>query len=416
MELNLDLPEFAEPLFLPYRYKVLYGGRGSAKSYSIAKTLLFFGLKKKEKILCAREFQNSISDSVMSLLEEQAKELKIDQFYSFSNSSIRGRNGTEFLFRGIRHNIQSIKSIPGITKCWIEEAQTVSQSSWDILVPTIRDNGSEIWVSYNPENEDDPTHKKFVTGKPPEDSYIRKVNWDQNKWFPDILRKEKDYQFATNPELAEHIWGGECRSHSDAQVFKGKYRVDYFEPQAHWVGPYLGADWGFSKDPTTLVEVWIDNTERNIYIRREAHSGQWLEDRKKKHPNAIFDIELIPTLFEKVPSSRTRKIRGDSSRPETISFVARKGFQIEGAKKWAGSVEDGIEFIKSFREVIIHPDCPRTKEEFKNYSYKVDRLTQDVTSDIIDAWNHCIDAIRYALEPLISRDTSLLELFLKGNK
>lgn len=409
--MSAQLPAYAEPLFNPFRYKVLYGGRGSAKSYSIARALLIRGVQSKRKILCAREFQNSISDSVLSLLEEQAGVMGLAHLYDFKRDAIYGPHGTEFLFKGIRQNINSIKSIPGITDCWVEEAQTISQHSLDVLIPTVRDDGSEFFFSYNPENEDDPVHKKFVIEKPPENSFIAKVNWDQNPWFPEVLRIEKDHQYETNPELAQHIWEGECRSHSDAQIFKGKYRLDTFEVQKHWEGPYFGADWGFSKDPTTLVEIYIDRVERNIYVRRDVGSDTMMEETRKKNPNAVFDIELIPTLFDKIPGSRLRMIRADCSRPETVNFVGKKGFQIIGAKKWSGSVEDGIEFIKSFRQVIIHPDAKGTYQEFKNYSYKVDRLTQDVTSDIIDAWNHRIDAIRYALEPMITNKASLLELF-----
>ena len=407
----IDLPEFALPLFEPYRYKVFYGGRGSAKSYSIARALLIQGAQGKHKILCAREFQNSISDSVYSLLEGQAEAIGIHNFYEFKRDAIYGKNGTEFLFKGVRHNINSIKSIPGITKCWIEEAQTVSQSSWDILIPTIREDGSEIYVSYNPDNESDPTHQKFVMQTPPDSSYIMKVNFDQNPWFPEVLKAEKNHMYLTNPDLAEHVWGGECRSHSDAQIFKGKYRLDSFEPLPHWQGPYMGADWGFSNDPTCIVELWIDMSEMNLYVRRDASSKKFQDEMKKQNLKFVFDMNDIATLFDKIPAVRRTKIRADCSRPETIKFVEGKGFIITGASKWSGSVEDGIEFIKSFRQVIIHPDAKETYEEFKNYSYKVDRLTQDVTTDIIDAWNHCIDSIRYALEPMIKKDVSLFDLF-----
>lgn len=407
--MNIQLPEFAQPLFEPYRYKVLRGGRGSAKSYSVARALLIKGANSKRKIFCGREFQNSISDSVLSLLEGQAQEIGLDKFYTFTNNSIMGENGTEFMFKGIRHNINSIKSIPGITDCWIEEAQTISKPSLDILIPTIREDGSEIIFTYNPEKEDDPVHAMFTGPDIPKDAYIADVNWDQNPWFPDVLREEKDRQYAINPELADHIWGGACRSQSDAQIFKGKYRVDFFEPLPHWQGPYYGADWGFSKDPTVLVQFWIDLTEQNLYVRRGVSSRKMLEEKKKLNPNAVFDLTQIGTLFDQIKGSRDKKIRADCSRPETISYVAGLGFNIEGAKKWQGSVEDGIEYIKSFRQVIIHPEAQEVAQEFKNYSYKVDRLTQDVTTDIIDDWNHYIDALRYGLEPLITRNVSLFD-------
>lgn len=409
--MRIELPEFALPLYTDeFRYNVLYGGRGSAKSYSVADALLIRGMRDKRKVLCAREFQNSISDSVLSLLEGRAEVLGLNKFYKFTRDSITGNNGTEFMFKGVRHNINSIKSIPGITDCWIEEAQTVSKVSWDILIPTIREDGSQIFITYNPENEDDPVHAKFVMNPPPDKSYVVKVNYDQNPWFPEVLEAEKNWAFQTNPELAEHIWNGACRSQSDAQIFRGKYCVDIFEPKDNWLGPYYGADWGFSKDPTVLIQMYIDPENKNLHIRREAHSDVFMKDIRSRKPNAVFDLEQIGTLFDQIPGSRFRTIRADCARPETIKFVAGRGFNIVGAEKWTGSVEDGIEYIKSFRQVIIHPECPKTKEEFKNYSYKVDRLTQDVTTDIIDAWNHCIDAIRYGLEPMITRNVSMFDL------
>lgn len=413
--MKVKIPRFAIPLYNGgYRYNVLYGGRGSGKSYSVADCLLVKGKSKYCKILCAREFQNSISDSVLSLLEQRANEIGLQDEYEFKRDSIIGkRTGTEFLFKGVRHNIQSIKSIPGITDLWIEEAQTVSKVSWDVLIPTIREEGSQIYVTYNPDNEDDPTHQKFIMQEPPANSYIQKVNWYDNPWFPSVLASEKDHQYEVDPELAAHIWEGECRSHSDAQIFKGKFQVDIFSINPSWEGPYYGADWGFSKDPTVLVQLYIDRENGNLIVSNEASSRPMMEEKKKINSKAIFDLTLIPHLFDKIPGSRHRNIRSDSSRPETINYVAQQGFMIQGAEKWQGSVEDGIEFIKSFRKVIIHANCKETAKEFKNYSYKVDKLTSDVTTDIVDDWNHSIDAIRYALEPMIKREASMFDLFAK---
>ncbi len=397
--MKVQLADFALPLLQdPYRYKVLYGGRGSAKSYSIADVLLLRGCTSPRRILCAREFQNSISESVHQLLKERSNEIGLNDFYNFTNTSIAGKNGTEFFFKGIRQNVQSVKSMQGVTDCWIEEAQTISQISWETIIPTIRTPGSEIFVSFNPDSETDPTYQKFL-GKegPPPSTYIRKVNWNDNPWFPDVLKAEKDHMYATNPDLANHVWGGECRSHSDAQIFKGKYIIEPFNITENLDGPYFGGDWGFSTDPLALIKVYIDWEGKRLLIRNEFHKrGVELED--------------IPQAFDTIPGSRERMIRADSARPETISFVEKKGFIIEGVRKWKGSVEDGIEFIKSFKEVVIHPDCRATAREFKNYSYKVDRLTQEVTTDIIDDWNHLIDSLRYALEPIISGEIGILDV------
>lgn len=389
---EINLPPYAEPLFNPSRYKVLYGGRGSSKSYTVARILLLKGVDECRRVLCAREFQNSISESVHKLLEEQIDEMGLNYHYKVTDKKIVGRNGTEFIFKGVRSNTQSIKSMQGITDLWLEEAQTVSQDSWDILIPTIREEGSEIWVTFNPLNDDDPTYTKFVnkdhTPKQLEGLICIEVNWRDNPWFPEVLRIEKDNLFEVDPDMAMHVWEGRCKKFSDAQIFKGKWRVANFEVKPHWDGPYLGADWGFSIDPTVLIEAYIDMNENILYINAEAYGvGVELDD--------------LPELFDKIPTSRTRVSRGDNSRPETISHLQRKGFPIEACTKWKGSVEDGIEKLRTFKEIIIHTRCPNMANEARAYSYKTDRLTNEITTTILDEDNHCWDALRYALEPFI---------------
>lgn len=395
VQVNIDLPPYAEPLFQPYRYKVLYGGRGSSKSYTVARVLLIKGYNEVRRVLCAREFQNSISESVHKLLSEQIEAMGLQHHYTVTDKKIVGKNGTEFIFKGVKSNTESIKSMQGITDLWLEEAQTVSQDSWDVLIPTIRAEGSEIWVTFNPLNDDDPTYTKFVnedhTPKTYKGLLCLEVNWRDNPWFPDVLKDEKDYLFEVDPDLAMHVWEGRCKKFSDAQIFKGKWRVADFEIQPQWEGPYLGADWGFSVDPTVLIESYIDFENMVLYVSAEAY-GEHVE------------LDDIPELFDKIPTSRQRVSRGDNSRPETISHLKRKGFPIEACQKWKGCVEDGIEKIRSFREIVIHVNCPNMANEARLYSFKTDRLTNEVTTKIIDADNHCWDALRYALEPIIIAD------------
>lgn len=413
--MNIKLPDYAEKLLSPMRYKVLHGGRGSAKSYTVARLLLLKGANSRRKVLCAREFQNSIHESVHTLLKEQAEKIGLDKFYSFTNQSIVGNNGTEFMFKGVRQNVDSIKSIPSITDLWLEEAHTISKRSWDTLIPTIREEGSEIWVTFNPNEIDDPTYTMFLNkdGTPVQrdDAVVIKVNWDQNPWFPDVLKKEKDHLFKVNPDLADHVWNGNCRKNSHAQIFRNKWKVAEFEPQPGWDGPYFGADWGFSTDPMTLVKIYLDTDNRRLMIRKAEF---------------IWGCELdyIPDFFDRIEGSRNHKIRADNARPETISHVKRRGFDIEAADKWPGSVEDGVEWLRTWNEIIIHPDCEHTNlkrgdeyvnygmiTEAKNYSYKVDRLTEDVLTDIVDAYNHGWDGARYAMQPLITKSSSILDLF-----
>lgn len=408
MSPDIELPEYAQKLFLPYRYKVLHGGRGSAKSYTVARALLIMGAQNKERVLCGREFQNSITESVHKLLCDQIDKLGLSNFYSITDHTITGLNGTEFIFKGVRTNVSSIKSMVGITKLWLEEAHTISQSSWDVLIPTIREPNSEIFVTFNPDNEDDPTYKMFLdkAGRPipRDDALVLEVNWKDNPWFPEVLRLEMNHLFKVNPDLASHVWMGKCRTHSDAQIFKNKWVVREFEPTEKMSGPYFGADWGFSQDPCAFGKIYLDFEKRELLIR-----------------NAIFGIGIeldhIPAFFRKITDAQKYKIRADNSRPETISYVQRQGFQIVAADKWTGSVEDGIEWLKSWDKIVIHPDCETTTGDYKygmiteakNYSYKTDRLTGDVLTDIVDAFNHGWDLVRYALQPMIRNNATVFD-------
>lgn len=250
--MEVTLPKAYEELFRPHRYKVLYGGRGGGKSTGIAIALLLQGYDRKLRILCTREIQRSIADSVHKLLSDQIDALGLSGFYAITRDSIRGANGTEFIFKGLHANSQEIKSTEGINICWVEEAMSVSDDSWKVLIPTIREEGSEIWVSFNPYSDNDPVYKRFIANHAP-DSYVRKINYDENPYFPDTLRKEMEWLKAHDYQEYLHVWEGEIKKQTDALVFKDHFEVREFEtpPKTRF---YLGADWGFAKDKTTLVD------------------------------------------------------------------------------------------------------------------------------------------------------------------
>ena len=392
--LNVPTPQAFAPLFTPlgeHRYRVYYGGRGSAKSWQFARALLVHGLTKPIRVLCAREYQASIRDSVHRVLADQIALLDLSGFYTVQESAILGANGTEFLFKGLRRDIAQIKSTEGIDVCWVEEAEAVSDNSWRTLVPTIRKPDSEIWVSFNPALESDPTYQRFVV-RPPERSVCRKVSYVDNPWFPDVLREEQEALRRSDPEAHAHIWGGEPWSRADAQVLSGKWRVEDFTPEPSWGTPLYGADWGFAVDPTILMRVWV--YDRRLYVEYESGGPQ-------------MDMDATVRAFDVVPDSRSYVIRADSARPETISEIKKRGFRIQAADKWAGSVEDGIQHIRSYDEIILHPRCPRTIQEARLWRYKTDPRTDDVIPALVDANNHCWDAIRYALSPLIKKGPSV---------
>lgn len=383
---DLDFPEKLQPLFVPKRYKVFHGGRGGAKSWGVARALILIAASSKVRILCAREVQNTIKDSVHKLLRDQIEAMGLLPWFTITDTAIRSAAGSEFIFKGLRYDVQGVKSTEGIDICWVEEAQTVSQNSWDVLIPTIRKPGSEIWITFNPDQDTDPTYQQFVA-QPNDDAIVVEINYTDNPWLPDVLRNEAERCQRNDPEAYAHIWLGKCRKNSKAQILRDKYCIEPFEPAEDWDGPYYGADWGFSNDPTALVKLWIHN--RKLYVEHEAYKSE-------------VELDELPAFFRQVPGSERHTIRADCSRPETISHMQRHGFGgVIGAEKWPGSVEDGVAFLRGFDQIVIHPRCVHTAEEARLYSYKVDRLTGDVLTAIVDKWNHAIDAIRYALQPLI---------------
>ena len=382
-QIDVDISEPFGELFKPHRYKVYYGGRGSSKSWSIARAIAYLGCMRPLRVLCAREIQRSISDSVHKLLKEQIEEIGMSRYYDITRDVIRGTNGTEIIFKGLRSNAQEIKSTEGIDICWVEEAQAVSAESWDVLIPTIRKPNSEIWLTFNPLDESDPTFQRFVLNAP-DDALVRKVNYDENPYFPEVLKREMEWLKARDYESYLHIWEGEVRKHSNAVIFAGRFRVEEFDtpPDARF---YHGADWGFATDPSCLVRCFIK--DRTIYIDREA----W---------GVGVDLDETPALFDIIETARKWPIKADNARPETISFMRRRGFNISAAKKWQGSIEDGIEFLKSY-DIVIHPRCRHTIDEFNHYSYKVDKQTGEVLPIVVDSFNHIIDGLRYSLVDLM---------------
>ena len=401
---SAGLPEYAAGLFEPHRYKVLYGGRGAARSWSVARALLILAAANPMRIGCFREFQKSIKDSVHRLLTDQITLLGLPG-YEITDHEIRHANGSLFLFEGLRLNVTKIKSLEGIDIAWVEEAERVSKSSWDILIPTIRKARSEIWVSFNPDLEDDPTYQRFVVNPPP-NAWVRQVSGADNPWFPPELAAERAYLYAVDPDAAAHVWGGACRRATAAQILRGKCTVEEFEPESTWGGPYHGADFGFATDPNTLVRCWvapgtIPNSTGRLMIEYEAYKLGQDTDNISAHWKAA------------VPGCERYVIRGDSARPETISYLMRHGIpQIVGVEKWAGSVEDGIAHLRQYEQIVIHTRCTHALFEALHYSYKIDARTGDILPVIVDAHNHIIDALRYALGPLIKRtNTGMLEYY-----
>ena len=400
--LKIELPPKLIPVLAPtlgtYRYRVLRGGRGSGKSFSVAKMSAIWGAVQPIRILCTREFQNSIKQSFYA---EVANAIKSDSWlesvYEVGRDFIRHRtNGTEYLFAGLRHNIDSIKSMAQINLVIVEEAETVPHESWRDLIPTIRAADSEIIIIYNPKRRDSWVAQQFDGGALPPRTVLATVNAEDNPWFPAVLNEQRLHDREhLDPALYQHIWEGDYYEQSNAQVFAGRYRVAEFEPGGNWDGPYFGLDFGFSQDETAGVKAWIYNG--SLYIEHELYEKRLeLDDTGKAMIDSLPDVER-------------HTVRADNARPESISYLKRNGIpQIVACKKGKGSVEDGVEFIKSFKEIVIHPRCNNTASEFGLYSYKIDRHSGDILPVLVDSFNHAIDALRYALEPAMRRRSGVM--------
>lgn len=372
---NGSADPFAE-LYRPHRYKVFYGGRGSGKSWAVARALIAMADFGRVRILCCREVQNSIRDSSYQTLKDTAERMGLFDRFDFKESEIEHRRtGSRFIFSGLLRNENSIRSKEGIDICWIEEASSVSRKSWDVLIPTIRKPGSELWLTFNPLTVDDPTND-FLEAPPP-GAYVRKVNYTDNPYFPEVLREQMEWDKANDYEKYQHIWEGFPLTISGAQIFRGKYVVEAI-PDDLWKQAdrlFFGADFGFARDPSTLVRCFI--LDNRLYIDYEAYG-------------VGVEIDELPQLYRSVPESTKWPIKADCARPETISYLKRHGFNIEGAEKWPDSIEEGINFIRSFDKVVIDPRCVHTADEFRLYSYKTDRLTGEVLPIVLDKNNHCI--------------------------
>ena len=383
------------------RFRGAFGGRGSGKSFNFAKMAAVWGFAEPLRFLCVREFQNSIKESFYAEIKAAiASEPWLEAAYDVGADYIRGRNGTEFLFKGLRNNIQSVKSLAKIDVCIVEEAEDIAEAAWEVLEPTIRAPKSEIWVIWNPKQENSATDRRFRKSVPPR-SCIVEMNYGDNPFFPPELEELRRHQQKTlDPARYAWIWEGAYYELSDAQVFKGKYEVAEFVPSENWNGPYFGLDFGFAQDPTAGVQCWIHGDR--LYIEREA-GGTGIE---------LDDTAAV--LQAAMPEIAAHAVRADSARPESISYLKRHGLpRIAGALKGKGSVEDGIGFIRSFDKVVIHPRCVNTAREFRLYSYKTDRLSGDILPLPLDEHNHWIDALRYALEPLTRSSTGMID-FLRA--
>lgn len=390
--LNIAIPEKLIPVFIGEAdVRGAVGGRGSAKTRSFAKMLALFGMRFgqagiKGQLLCCRQFMNSLDDSSLEECKRAIEDEPILMaYYEIGDKYIRSRDKSIwFNFAGLDRNIQSVKSKGRILVCWVDEAEPVTSYAFSILEPTLREEGdgwnAELWVTWNSEREDAPV-EKFRNSTDPRVKVVE-INYEDNPKFPDKLDRQRLRDLATRPNDYAHIWLGKFKTNDDALVFRN-WKTEEFETDENATFKF-GADWGFAKDPTVLIRCYFKG-DRTLYIDHEAYM-------------VGCEINQLPELFDRVPESDKWFIRADSARPETISYMRNHGYpKINAAKKGKGSVDEGVEFLKGF-DIVVHPRCKYTINELATYKYEADKLTGDILPKLKDENNHCIDALRYAVE------------------
>jgi phage terminase large subunit len=372
----------------PKRFNVLYGGRGGGKSHGVADALLIWCLQSQVRVLCTREIQRSIKESVHQLLADKIVARGYSDLFLIANTTIYCKlTGSQFFFSGLQDRTsQSLKSFEGADWCWVEEAQAISKRSLDILIPTIRKQGSKIVFTMNRDEEDDAVFERFCVHSD-EDTQVINININDNPFKSETLADEEKRAREKAERTGDfsdysHVWLGQPTKRHN-KIFR-RYRVEDFDA-THFDQIREGLDWGFSDDPLAWVKVHFDRKRETLYVIDELYL--------RGHSNA--------SAFEKIKAKTTRHtpIIADSSEPKSIEEGKNCGLYLLPADKGHGSVEHGIKFLQGL-EIIIHPSCTNTAEEFRKYRYKEDRQGNVLPSPV-DRDNHAIDAIRYALE----RDT-----------
>ena len=381
-ELRIKVPAVFEPLEGPHRYIGAHGGRGSGKSHYFGERWLRENIAERLDCVCLRETLKSLEFSVKKLLEQKISHFNAGAYFEVQDRRILSVHGGVSIFEGMQnHTADSIKSLEGFDRAWFEEAQNASDKSLTLLRPTIRKPGSQLWFGWNPDLETDPIDVLLRGPELPPGAAVIQANYMDNPWLPDELRAEMEYDKRRDPDKYAHVWLGNYRRNSEARVFKN-WRVEEFDVDPVWT-LRQGADWGFSIDPSVLVQCAI--VGRTLYVSHEAY-------------RVGCEVDFLPELFRTVPEAERWPTTADSARPETISYMQRHGFpKMLAAVKGAKSLEEGIEFLRSF-DIVVHPRCTHTIEELTLYSYETDKLTGAVLPKLADKDNHVIDSLRYACE------------------
>ena len=389
-----SFPEKLQCLFQPKRYKVLHGGRGSGKSWGIARALLIKGIQEPLRVLCVREQQNSIADSVHQVLSDQIDALGLGHLYDIQKAVILGPKGTQFSFEGVKHNVSKIKSYEGLDIIWAEEAHKISRNSWNILIPTVRKPGSEIWVSFNPDLETDETFQRFIK-KPPSESFVVEVNWRDNPWFPEVLRQEMMDLKARDPDSYMNIWEGKPRLMLEGAVYTEELRSASledritsvpFQPEAGPVDVFF--DFGWS-DSTAL---WFRQR-----VGFEWHYIHYYENRQKKLSHYLDYLTSKRFQYHTLWLPHDARAKEKGSGMSIEEQVRKTSWQVRIVKNIA--IEDGINAART-----IFPNCWFDSEACEDgikalraYRYEVVEESGTLSKQPVHDWSsHGADSFRYS--------------------
>ena len=414
----IQLPKALEYLVQPHRYKVAYGGRGGSKSWAFARALLYQAWLDPLRVLCARELQNSIKDSVHKLLSDQIHELDLDDFYDIQQTSIKGRNGSEFSFEGLRHNVNKIKSYEGVDRCWVEEAQTVSKASWEVLIPTIRRDNSEIWVSFNPELDTDETYERFVLHPPPS-AIVKKVNWSDNPWFPQVLRDEMELLKGRDPDAYLNIWEGNCRTTLDGAIYANELREATEEGRICHVAVnerlpvYTFWDLGFSD----CTSIWFAQKAGFDY-----HIIDFYQNRLQRLPHYLAMLQNKGYIYAQhtLPHDAEHESLAAPSIKKQMTDIGHKVEIVERIK----DKKLGINATRTLfnRLYFDEAKCKDGLQALRHYRYDIDEHGQWSKEPRHDEHSHAADALRTLGEsiakPMRKQDQVKVELvqYSKGEE
>ncbi len=385
-----EFPSKFQFLFEPCRYKVAYGGRGSGKSHSMARALLITAANEPLRVLCTREVQRSIKNSVHQLLSDSIQALGLGQFYEVLESEIRGLNGSLFVFTGLATNTaESIKSYEGIDRVWCEEAQTISKKSWDILIPTIRKPDSEIWVSFNPNIDTDDTYTRFVVN-PPENAKVVKVNYTDNPWFPEVLEIERQHSEKTNPDYA-NIWEGDCKAAVDGAIYANEIR-DAQENGRITTVPY---------DPMLKVHVVFDlgfNDSMSIVLCQRGVSDiriiGYIEDNHRTLDSFSSELKNLNYNWGKMFLPHDGKTKDYKYGLSAEDIMRKQGWDVRIVP--IASIESGIKLARMhFHKCYFDKSASRLLECLKNYKRSINSATNEPGAPLHDEYSHGADAFRY---------------------